>query len=70
MRCIGAGAISVVYYSYHSARPVSQLLWPSRRTSKRANDKLQTALAAYVERFRMRPTLVLINAAGQVKRSD
>jgi hypothetical protein len=45
-------------------------VWFDDSPKKLTGDKLQEAIAAYVERFRKRPTLVLINAADQLERTD
>jgi hypothetical protein len=45
-------------------------VWFDDSPKKLTNEKLQEAIAAYVERFRARPTLVLVNAADQLERTD
>ena len=45
-------------------------VWFDDSPKKLTSDKLQEAITAYVERFRRRPTLVLINAADQLERTD
>lgn len=45
-------------------------VWYDDSAKKLTSDKLQDAIAAYVERFRTRPTLVLINAVDQLERTD
>jgi hypothetical protein len=45
-------------------------VWFDDSPKKLTSEKLQEAIAAYVERFRTRPTLVLINAADQMERTD
>ena len=45
-------------------------VWYDDSPKKLTADKLQDAIAAYVERFQTRPTLVLINAADHHERTD
>ena len=45
-------------------------VWYDDSPKKLTSDKLQEAIAAYVQRFRTRPTLVLINAADQLEHTD
>jgi hypothetical protein len=45
-------------------------VWYDDSPKKLTDDKLHEAIAAYVERFQTRPTLVLINTADQLERTD
>jgi hypothetical protein len=45
-------------------------VWYDDSPKKLTTDKLQEAIAAYIERFRIHPTLVLINAVDQLERTD
>jgi hypothetical protein len=45
-------------------------VWYDDSSKKLAADKLREAIAAYVERFQARPTLVLANAADQLDATD
>ena len=45
-------------------------VWYDDSPKKLTSDKLQEAIAAYVQRFQAHPTLVLINAADQLERTD
>jgi hypothetical protein len=45
-------------------------VWYDDTPKKLTSDKLQEAIAAFAERFRARPILVLINAADQLERAD
>lgn len=45
-------------------------VWFDDSPKKLTSDKLQEAIAAYVARFQVRPTIVLVNAADQLERTD
>ena len=45
-------------------------VWYDDTPKKLAGDKLREAIAAYTERFNIRPTLVLANAADQVETTN
>jgi hypothetical protein len=42
-------------------------VWYDDSPKKLAADKLQEAIVAYVERFKMRPSLVLVNTADMLE---
>jgi hypothetical protein len=44
-------------------------VWYDDSSKKLTADKLQEAIAAYIERFKIPPTLVLVNAADIVERA-
>ena len=44
-------------------------VWYDDSSKKLTADKLQEAIVAYVERFKIPPTLVLVNAADIVERA-
>ena len=44
-------------------------VWYDDTPKKLAGDKLREAIAAYTERFNIRPTLVLANTATSLRRS-
>jgi len=45
-------------------------VWYDDSPKKPTADKMQEAIAAYVERFKMRPSLVLVNAIDHVQMTE
>jgi hypothetical protein len=45
-------------------------VWYDDTPKKLAGDKLQEAIAAFVQRFHIRPSLVLVNAADDLQFAD
>ena len=45
-------------------------VWYDDSPKKLTSEKIQEAIAAYVERFRIRPTLLLLNVADHLERTD
>ena len=46
------------------------LVWFDDNSKTPIADKIQAAIAAYVERFQDRPSLVLVNAVDHMERAD
>jgi hypothetical protein len=46
------------------------LVWYDESPKKPVVDKIQEAIAAYAERFKMRPSLVLVNAVDHLEMTE
>jgi hypothetical protein len=57
------------YFSFRLLQEHAMLffVWYDDSPKKPALDKLQDAIAAYVERFKIAPSLVLVNAADKLE---